>query len=82
MYKIEYNQFYNFIMICKQQNKTMPAYYLPTYDSLPNMKEVRANFLFYTKQSERLNDLRVKINGYGYHLEMQYTSRKLRMRLL
>ena len=62
-------------MICKKQNKTIPACYL-----LPNMKEVRANFLFYTGQAERLNNLRDKINSYGADLEMQQPSMKLRIR--
>ena len=62
-------------MICKNINKNVPACYL-----LPNMTEVRANFLLNTKQYERLKGLRTRLNKFNLDLEMCYDSRKLEIR--
>jgi hypothetical protein len=43
----------------------------------PNMKEVRANLLLYTKQYDRLNDLRTQLNRKGFDLNMSNETRKL-----
>lgn len=46
---------------------------------IPNMKEVRANLLLYTKQYDRLNDLRTQLNRKGFDLNMSSETRKLRI---
>lgn len=43
------------------------------------MKEVRANLLLYTKQYDRLNDLRTQLNRKGFDLNMSSETRKLRI---
>ena len=59
---------------CKTNNGNISQCYL-----IPNMKEVRANFLFFTKQHDRLNDFRAQLNRKGFDLNISSETRRLRM---
>lgn len=59
---------------CKIKNENISQCYL-----IPNMKEVRANLLLFTKQYDRLNNLRTQLNRKGFDLNMSSETRKLRI---
>lgn len=60
---------------CKIKNENISQCYLTPN----NMKEVRANLLLFTKQYDRLNDLRTQLNRKGFDLNMSSETRKLRI---
>lgn len=59
---------------CKSKLENVSQCYL-----IPNMKEVRANLLLYTKQHERLEKLRRELNQSGLGLNMSSETRRLRI---